>query len=681
MTINILEYGKDKQQAMQKIVDCLGFSRKKFNSIKSCPFQINVDDAEKAEVLKDSLVELGCKILGCTKTSDEINYEKVPTKTLSFMAEECDGSACLELSKRYAHGTTLLQRDKERSKELRRLGMLYLYGTTVSPEFDEEKKQEDYKSVFFDENGKPYVDWPIKSQQMKKLLGNLGILNEKFKTITDANDITHSKLFNLVRPTEVKKAPKFFTKTFTILFLLCVLITIALPHFITITLLLPAYRFDKIRKCKKEYAKYVEDFQKYKDEKSKLTIENVKEEREVALALANLQDTLYDGLNVGLGIPFNKDLINRETYLVLSQELRKLFNLNDKAMLENDPEDKKVACKKYYDAKLCFFYTYSLRAETELDEVYDHFQEKIQNAATTGNSDLLRMDDPLFFKQKHTEMSENLSEIKGLLDNDRLAQVMDNLGYVQGQDISSYGGLWIDEKKLTEKSNELKKLYDVAKYEYEELTDSNEKINYWLNYVRAYAYRNVYLGVELINIVRSNSGGRTLATQKDVIDVSVQSFDVQAVTINDATVDLDAHLNKAINSFAGALRNKETRKWVKNNPKMAMGAAALTFVGGALMEKLDKHTQLVDEHREFQRKLISNIKKMTDGYEDGKVNSLRAIEIIKAIAKANKGFMAVYEPLREKYLEHGENLTMYDIQAIAKATKDYKNISDSKLNK
>ena len=120
---------------------------------------------------------------------------------------------------------------------------------------------------------------------------------------------------------------------------------------------------------------------------------------------------------------------------------------------------------------------------------------------------------------------------------------------------------------------------------------------------------------------------------------------------------------------------------MKSNPKMAMGAAALTFVGGALLDKLDKHTQLVEEHTEFQKNLISNIKVMTEGYEEGKASSLRTIEIIRAIAKANKGFMAVYEPLREKCLENGELLTMQDMQAIAKATNDYKNISDSKLKK
>lgn len=384
---------------------------------------------------------------------------------------------------------------------------------------------------------------------------------------------------------------------------------------------------------------------------------------------------------MGLGIPFNKNIIKKDTYTVFLEGLKKLFYLNDKAMNESDPARKRLADKRFYDAKLRFFYTYSLRAETELDEVYNYYQENIHKSVSTGDTNILRKDDLSFIKQNNAEMSQNLSDIKGLLDDDRLADVMDELGYLKDQDVSSYGGMWTDETKLVEKSNELRKLYDIAKDEYEELTDSNEKINYWLDYVRAYAYRNTYLGVELINIIRSNAGGRTLVTQKDGIDVSIQSFDVQEVTINNATVDLDAHINNTINSFTNALMNKQNRKWMKKNPKLTMGAAALTFVGGALLDKLDKHTQLVSEHSEFQKEIISNIKKMADGYEEGKASSLRAIEIIKAIAKANKGFMAVYEPLREKYLENGENLTMQDMQAIAKATQDYKNISDSKLNK
>lgn len=50
---------------------------------------------------------------------DEVrNYEDTPTKDLQYLAEECDGWACLELSKRYAHGTVLLERDKPQIRNL-----------------------------------------------------------------------------------------------------------------------------------------------------------------------------------------------------------------------------------------------------------------------------------------------------------------------------------------------------------------------------------------------------------------------------------------------------------------------------------------------------------------------------------------------------------------------------------
>ena len=554
MIITVLDYGLGKLQIIKIIKEHLDMDLPEIkNLFSSCPFQLNVDDAIKAIKLKDALVRNGCKV-SCTSEPDDINYGELSTKDLQLLAEECDGKACLELSKRYAHGTTLLQCDKERSKELRRLGMLYLYGSTVSPEFEEEKQV--YRSIFLDENGKPYIDWKIKSEQMKKLFVNIETLSERYNDLASNNDNTQGVLSKLVRPEEVEMAPKFFSKWFNIVFAISLIAILIHPIIVFIVL---AWRYYSVKRKKEKYNKYLQDLQVYRNEKSRLSIENAKEEREVASALANVQDALYDGLNVGLSIPLNKDTITRNTYIEFGEELKKLFDLNDKAMLKNDPVSKIVANKRYYDAKLRFFYTYSLRAETELDEVYNYYQEIIQKSAFTGDSDLLRKDDLPFIKQHDAEMSQDLSEIKTMLDDDRLANVMSELGYVQGQETSTFGGLWTDEKKLTDKSNELKKLYDVAKYEYEEITDSNKKINYWLDYVRAYAYRNIYLGAELINIVRSSNGGRTLATQKDGIDVSMQSFDLQEVTINDASVDLDAHINKTVDMFTHALRNNQSR--------------------------------------------------------------------------------------------------------------------------
>ena len=367
------------------------------------------------------------------------NYEDIPTKDLQFMVEECDGRACIELSKRYAHGTTLLERDKERSKELRKLGMLYLYGSTISPEFEEGK--DTYKSVFLAENGKPYVDWQTKSQQMKKLFEDLGTFTKRYSDLASNFDTIQHKLSNLVRPEEVKEAPKFFTTWIKIglaISLLSAIINLYLGVILTVMLL--AERYDYIRKKKKEHYNYSWDLHHYKKDKSKLTIEYAKEKRVVTSAFTYVQNALYDGLNVGLGIPFNKNIIKKDTYTVFLEGLKKLFYLNDKAMNESDPARKRVADKRFYDAKLRFFYTYSLRAETELDEVYNYYQDNIHKSVSAGDTNILRKDDLSFIKQNNAEMSQNLSDIKGLLDDNRLADVMDELGYLKDQDISSYGG-------------------------------------------------------------------------------------------------------------------------------------------------------------------------------------------------------------------------------------------------
>ena len=63
---------------------------------------------------------------------------------------------------------------------------------------------------------------------------------------------------------------------------------------------------------------------------------------------------------------------------------------------------------------------------------------------------------------------------------------------------------------------------------------------------------------------------------------------------------------------------------------------------------------------------------------------MRVIEIIKAIAKANKGVVSIYSELRDKYFTENpapvsQMEMMKDLRDLAKATQEYKHISDSKL--
>ena len=74
--------------------------------------------------------------------------------------------------------------------------MLYLYGSTVSPEFEGEKQV--YRSIFLDENGKPYIDWKIKSEQMKKLFVNIETSSERYNDLASNNDNTQGVLSKLL---------------------------------------------------------------------------------------------------------------------------------------------------------------------------------------------------------------------------------------------------------------------------------------------------------------------------------------------------------------------------------------------------------------------------------------------------------------------------------------------------
>ena len=81
----------------------------------------------------------------------------------------------------------------------------------------------------------------------------------------------------------------------------------------------------------------------------------------------------------------------------------------------------------------------------------------------------------------------------------------------------------------------------------------------------------------------------------------------------------------------------------------------------------------------MQKQLITSIGQMVDGFNSGKAGMLRAVEVIKALSKANIGFLAIYAPLRDKFFIEGCTVaTMRDLQNLAKATQEYKHISDTK---
>lgn len=157
--------------------------------------------------------------------------------------------------------------------------------------------------------------------------------------------------------------------------------------------------------------------------------------------------------------------------------------------------------------------------------------------------------------------------------------------------------------KLASKTRSLQILYTPIKREYDRLRKVSDEVNYYLTFVRTVAYRNIYLGAELLNYIRDNAGGKSLMTQKDKVNVG------DAVNVGKAGSDslqMDS-MNNVANTLNGlmsnALEDKQLRKFVMNNPKMATGAAALAVVGNLLDERIEK----IENNNKLQKVLSSPI--------------------------------------------------------------------------
>ena len=209
-----------------------------------------------------------------------------------------------------------------------------------------------------------------------------------------------------------------------------------------------------------------------------------------------------------------------------------------------------------------------------------------------------------------------------VLNGRNINWAIDKLNTVKDINVdNSFGFTNMD--KLSGKTEQMRTIYESVKTEYDKLLDLSDKINNILTYARTVAYRNVYLGVELLNYIRDNAGGSKLTAQKDGVGVSaVDGLNGMEVSID---MDVTANIKESLNSLAKELSNKDVRKFAVKNPKMAMGAAALMVVGNYLSERVEK----INANNDLQEQIVKSVSQMVDGYNAGKAGMLRAIEITK----------------------------------------------------
>lgn len=433
----------------------------------------------------------------------------------------------------------------------------------------------------------------------------------------------------------------------------------------------------------KAQKQYEEDLDAYKDYvKTKTSLEqiynNLSQSQEQVensiVSLCNQRDeVLAFAIRTCLTIPFATVVFqDYKDYDKVKQAYLKLLAEQDMVEQQTDPKRQMAERKKLMDAKLQFLYVYSL-GENLSPEVYKEFNALYKKR--NSNPMILRQDLPKATSRGWREIF-SAKTYKATIERLSISNAIDGFQQVCQRDTKML--LFLDSSdKKTQQTKDMQQFVLKAKEGYDTMADINKKVAYALDFARGCAFRNIYLGAELVNYVKSKRKGGGLTKNSDMVEMGTVSNDgmsIDTLSLNESVGG--AALGTVMSMADTVLNNKDMMQLVKNNPKMAAGIAAVAAITSGVVT----YFKNMSANAEAQKQLADSMRDIATGFEAGKAGILRSVEIIAAIVKANQGFMRIYEPLRKRVFDEGDlNVTDKDLMILSKATKEYTNISHSKI--
>lgn len=345
---------------------------------------------------------------------------------------------------------------------------------------------------------------------------------------------------------------------------------------------------------------------------------------------------------------------------------------------ENDKKDKVLSTTEdiesrrrinigFADKKLSFFHDISLPAVS------------FSCAKNVCREDLRRDEDEVdILAGNITPRESAVSEYLQLLNDNKMSGILDELNIAKSMDTS---GIFrkVSLRKLTEQTDTYKRLYQAAVYEYRELQELADKMDVLLDYVRSCAYRNLYLGSELLHVVRDNAGGGNL--QKIDESVSVIQIELDTNVLKDLTVSYDTSvvLSDSGRRIGSLTKSVTYKKIAKKSPKAALGLQALALAGTIIEHYEDKRNQKIDCQLKMQKQLMKLFPRIVSGYNESQPVVVRSLELARSLVEVNKGFIKIYAPLRDKVYSESGVVYRQEIIELAAAMKAYNKISKTKL--
>lgn len=337
----------------------------------------------------------------------------------------------------------------------------------------------------------------------------------------------------------------------------------------------------------------------------------------------------------------------------------------------------------FIDSKYKIFYSRSLDSETSSDEVLKSFKNsiplliagKINRAimvpSEVSPSSINHLSNQLA-NYKANELDKFIDEFDQLLN-------MDTSGFFTKQDSSL----------LEIQTDKMQSVYNKSTKVISGFQNLVYNLNHALGICRLVAFRNIYLGAELLNIVHNGAGGGKSTTSSDQIDkIEIGDFediDISTFSMQDSLNNMVSNgLDTMSNFINEALSQKSTRKYVTNNPKSAAMAAVGAAAFGAINAGIDawrKRNAKINDLLNKQEQIFRGFEQTIEAYESNYPLALRSLELIEALMKVNTGFATLYTPLYDKVFvqQNIASISMSEIHGLARALNDYNNITKIKL--
>lgn len=381
-----------------------------------------------------------------------------------------------------------------------------------------------------------------------------------------------------------------------------------------------------------------------------------------------LYNKLENEIRETLKISIIEDSINSENY----NEAQSLFDEAKKTLgnLNTMADRRKLA-----DIKLRLFYLLSVSKETEDDsKLQKQMHDLYLKCTESNNYMLLRQDDneKNAANEEIIPSEEKISIYEKALKNNRMTRYLNKLGKTKEADTTKFL-FFRDLDKLSEQTQTMAKLQKSIYDEYKELSDIAPKINEELKLTRIMAFRNIYLGVELINLCRDNAGGSTLTTQKDIASLGTMDMDLGHIEIGNLSVKSGKIAWDTFSNTMDLFSSTEFKSGEQAVKAIGISAAA------ALVKTQRARNQAIDENYKYQVEYLNNIERIVNEYNEGRAKLLRIIEIGKAITNANKGFLKIYAPLRDKVFLNNQMLDRQEVVELATAMKEYNKIASATI--